>query len=522
MTTLGFMMKASMASRRCAWQRGACGLVLSALSALLMILAFPPYGLWPLIGVGLVPMIVAQHRVLPARLSGLASAVGVGGFFAGYFGSMFAGGPWLMQALPAIIAVVAGLLGARDRAFHARTGHRWLVWHGAAVWVAFELLRGVIPVLGTWGLAAYALYDQPWLIQPIALLGVYGLSLLILLLNYTLGLGALALYDRYGALDPGVQRVDPTLARHWVTATTMVLVVWVGASLALESQATNDAPQIRVAAIQPAFKIQSDRGLEKMADLTRRAAEQGAELIVWHEGALPFDPQVEHTGELRALAAETEAYLVVGYGVRTAVGYRNEAVILSPEGTFLGPFGKDHPVAWSGETSVTRGPYTAYDTALGPLGMMICYDLDFTGTARRIASRGAKLIAVPSFDWPAIADKHYTHLVFRAVENRVAAVKADVAFDSAILAPDGRIVASAVARHPAQQIVVADVPMGTGRAPAGRWGDWVGWLCLIGAVCFLALDLTTGRKSRRAQGSGPQSPGSSTSPSARKSERAQR
>jgi len=47
------------------------GLTLAALSAALFTLSFPPYGLWPLVFVGLVPMIVAQHRVLPRRLSRL-------------------------------------------------------------------------------------------------------------------------------------------------------------------------------------------------------------------------------------------------------------------------------------------------------------------------------------------------------------------------------------------------------------------------------------------------------------------
>lgn len=52
---------------------------------------------------------------------------------------------------------------------------------------------------------------------------------------------------------------------------------------------------------------------------------------------------------------------------------------------------------------------------------------------------GAQLIAVLSFDWPTIADKHYTHLVFQAVENRLSAIKADIGFDSTIIDPYGRI-----------------------------------------------------------------------------------
>ena len=476
------------------WIRLLSGVGLSLLSALSFTLAFPPFDVWPLIWVGLVPMVVAQHRVLPTRLSGLAPALGIGGFFAGYFGRMFAGGPWFMRALPLIIALFAGLVGARERAFHARTGYRWLALHGPSMWVGIELIRGVIPVLGTWGFAAYALYEQPWLIQPVSLLGVYGLSLLILLVNYALALAALALFDRFRRLDD-VAPVDASLTRKWLMGVALMLLAWAAVSR-IAFHVSRHTPAIRVAAIQPAFKVRTDEGLRRLSDLTRQAAERGAELIVWHEGALPFDPQVRHTETLQVLAAETGALLVIGYAVETEAGYHNEAVILTPDGAFLGPFGKDHPVAWSGETSVTRGPYAAYKTALGTLGMMICYDLDFTDTARRVARAGAQLIAVPSFDWPAIADKHYTHLVFRAVENRVAAVKADVAFDSAVIGPDGRILARAVTPEEAQEILVAEVPLGMGDAPAIWLGDGFGWLALVGMFAFLALDLITARRAR--------------------------
>ncbi len=472
------------------------GVAFSSLTAVLMTLAFPPYGLWPLVFVGLVPMIVAQHRVLPPRLSGLAYAIGVGGIFAGYFGAMFAGGPWFMRALPLTIGLVAGLASARDRAFHQRTGHRWLVLQGACVWVGIEMIRGLVPVLGTWGFAAYALYAQPWLIQPVSVVGVYGLSLLVLLVNHTLGLGALAVFDSRWLLDSDLQPVDPRRARRWLWAVAIVLCAWVGLSLLIDQHGASGTQTVRVAAIQPGFRVASEVGLAELLDLTRQAADRGAELIVWHEGALPFDPQVEHNAVLQSLAAETGAHLVMGYSVRSEVGVRNEAVILGPDGVFRGPYGKDHPVAWSGESSVTKGPYASYATELGDLGIVICYDIDFTDTTRSVASRGAQLVAVPSFDWRAVAAKHYTHLVFRAVENRVAAVKADVAFDSAIIAPDGRILSASVTPDGAQTVLVADVPMGGASSVVVCLGDWVGWLALVGMVTFLTLDLVTSRRAR--------------------------
>jgi hypothetical protein len=59
-----------------------------------------------------------------------------------------------MQALPLFIGGIAGLVAARDRAFHRGTRYRWLVLHGSVVWVGTELIRGVIPVWGTWGFGA--------------------------------------------------------------------------------------------------------------------------------------------------------------------------------------------------------------------------------------------------------------------------------------------------------------------------------------------------------------------------------
>lgn len=49
------------------WVRSINGLALAALSAVLFILAFPPYDLWLLIWIGLVPMVVAHYCSLRAH-----------------------------------------------------------------------------------------------------------------------------------------------------------------------------------------------------------------------------------------------------------------------------------------------------------------------------------------------------------------------------------------------------------------------------------------------------------------------
>jgi len=483
------------------------GTALSALSAVLLALAMPPYGIWPLALLGLLPMILAQYRVLPPRLSSIATAVTIGGLVALYIMDAFLelpGAPWYMKGLPLIFGVFIFVTDLGTRAFHERTGYRWFVLSGALGWVGVEMIRSLVPVLGTWGFIAYAYFKCPWLIQPVSIFGIFGLSLVNLLLSFALGRFLLALFDGKWRLDADIQPVDLQKSRAWVIGTGVAFIVWIALSVILIIPQEQDV--IRVAAVQPDFKslwtrdeiathtLSSMRYQEiynQLFDLllsqTHTAAEQGAELIVWPEGALNFDPQQSRTQTLCDLTAGTQAYLVIPYGV----GTRNEVTILSPEGDFMGVYGKNHPVIFVNERSATRGTYPTYRTDLGEMGTIICYDLDFTDTARRVARNGATLIAVPSGDWPGIAEKHYAHIVFRAVENRVAMVKVDRSYDSAIIDPYGRIIHSVVSKEGRRSTLVADVTVIQANPLQRYLGDWIGWLSLASMVFFMFLNSYT-------------------------------
>ena len=66
------------------------GVILSALGGLVFVLAFPPYEIWPLALLGLVPVLIAQYRILPPKFSALASSVGTAVWLQGYLGPVFA------------------------------------------------------------------------------------------------------------------------------------------------------------------------------------------------------------------------------------------------------------------------------------------------------------------------------------------------------------------------------------------------------------------------------------------------
>jgi apolipoprotein N-acyltransferase len=477
------------------------GILLAVLGAVLLTLSMPPYGIWPLALIGLVPTIIAQYRVMPRPLSSLASAITIGGLVGLYIMKTFlqlGNAPWYMKLLPVFFGVIVFLTDLGTRAFHDRTAYRWFVLSGALSWVGVEMIRSLIPVIGTWGFIAYAYFKQPWMIQPVSVFGIFGLSLINMLVSFAVGQYVLAWFDRVWRLDPDLHLVDMLQARNWLVGAGVLFAAWIALSIGLSFPSSERS--IRVAAIQPDYRsfwtpqelmdntlslqryyATYEQLFERLVAQTRTAAEEGAELIVWPEGALNFDPQhAPRTQLLRDLAAESGAYLAIPYGVDD----RNEVTVLSPQGQFLGVYGKNHPVIFVNERSRTAGTYPTYSTDLGEMGTIICYDLDFTDTVRKVARTGARLIAVPSGDWPGIADKHYAHLVFRAAENRVAMIKADRSYDSAVIDPYGRIVDSIVAKSGQQATLVADVAVVEGRPLQWYLADWIGWLALGGMAYF--------------------------------------
>ncbi len=469
------------------------GILLGVISGAAFVLAFPPFEIWPLIFIGWVPVLIAQQRIMPAKLSSIPTAIAIGVWLEGYMGPIFNPTGTYMIYLPLVAAVFALLFDLGKRKFNQKTHYRWFVLEGALSWAAIEMVRLFIPIAGTWGFIAYPLYRQVWFIQPTSIFGIIGQGMLIMVVNYVLGLGIIYWIDQ-GERFKAPSGISGKMVRVWSNWGGLALILWTALSLFLLQPIEGES--VTAAAIQPDVSpiITGNMGREELlaqlyADMieeTRDAADQGADFIVWPEGAVRYDPQVEDPLGLIELAKELESYLVIGYVVNLDDGtFRNEATVIDPSGELLGVFGKDHPVLFGGETSPTRGTYPVYQTQIGTLGTIICYDLDYTDTARKLAVQGAQLIGVPSNDWGGIADKHYTHVVFRAIENRVAMVKADGGYDSAIVDPYGRILALASFPEGGGATLVSDMLIGSGEPTLyTRLGDWAGWLGIAGVVFF--------------------------------------
>lgn len=484
------------------------GIALSALSGVMLLLAFPPYGLWPLAWFALVPGLLAQYRLLPAKWTSLASAVysGVwlGPFLARLFGPGY--GP-IFQYLGVWIAIL-NLFLAKDRKFHELSKYRWFILQGVIVWVGFEMIRATfIPVIATSAFIGYTQATQTWLIQPVSIFSVYALNLVIILFNYALAQGAMAWLDRkWTAAD--VVPVDVDSTRRWLVGTSVVLAVWIGLSLVIVN-AMPSTPKLRVASVRPNFPLPahlddvntSQIRFDTFVAQAREAAAQGAQVIYTPEMMFNFDPQVEYTEQFRALAKETGAYIFITYSVSIeGQDWRNESVMLSPEGEFSQVYGKYHTWMIGEPPTPSAGVFPVYETPLGKLAGMICHDANYTDVARKLTANGAQIIAAPYREFGGFGEQAWTNALFRAVENRVAVVVSGVATVSAIVNPDGSIVDLDTDINGSRAILVGDVSLGPGNAPYTSLGDVLGWASLAGYVFFMFFPSVIERRAKKAQG----------------------
>ena len=483
------------------------GIVLSALSGVLLLLAFPPYGIWPLAWFAFVPGIFAQYRLLPNKFSSLAPAtyllIWLGPYMARLFGTEF--GPFFTY-LGVLIAILAYFMNT-ERAFIERTGYRWMVLQGVCGWVGFEMIRATfIPIVATSAFIGYTQATQPWLIQPVSIFSIYGLNIVIMLVNYALVQGVVAWHDRTQGLSDKVA-LDTRFARNWLAGAGIVVIAWIGISLVILNSAPKDAQNIRVAALRPNYPLPAHQDevntsqvrFDTFARQAREAATQGAQVLFTSEMMFNFDPQTELTDQFRALAAETDTYTFIDYSVlKEGEPGRNQAVLLSPDGTFSATYNKTH-IPPGEAYDMEGGIFPVFDTPLGNMAAMICHDGNYTDVARKLTQNGAQMISAGFKEFPGFGEQLWQNLTFRAVENHTAVVVTGATSVASIVDPYGRIVALDVNKDGSDVVLVGDVTLGSGKGTLYTFlGDVLGWATLAGLVGFMVYQSVEGRKAKKA------------------------
>ena len=133
-------------------------------------------------------------------------------------------------------------------------------------------------------------------------------------------------------------------------------------------------------------------------------------------------PNGDTTGRLSELSRQKGIYLVAGLPERDGDRFFNSAVLSGPDG-FIGVYRKTH-LFFEEKLYFSPGDtgFKVWDTKVGRIGIMICFDWFFPEAMRALALMGADIITHPS---NLVLPYCPAAMPIRCLENRVFAVTAN-------------------------------------------------------------------------------------------------
>lgn len=154
------------------------------------------------------------------------------------------------------------------------------------------------------------------------------------------------------------------------------------------------------------------------------------------------------TEKLSEKAGEYGVWILLGIAEKENGKTYNSAAIVEPNGRIL-KFRKVHLFGYESRFFSPGEDYPVFDTRIGRLGLMICYDSSFPEVARILTLKGAQMILVPSawryqdLDiWNIVINaRAFENTVYIAASNRVG-IEGDLHLfgNSKIIDPRGRTI----------------------------------------------------------------------------------
>jgi apolipoprotein N-acyltransferase len=358
-------------------------------------------------------------------------------------------------------------------------------------------LRAEIPLfpLG-WNLLAYSQAAYVPIIQFANIFGSWGLGFLIALVNAAV----FFMWEK---------RKEPHAVLGLLLMAAVVLAGLLTYGNILLSKPVKPSTHLKLSVLQgnipQSIKWMHQyrrRILDIHEELTRLAAEEKPDLIIWPESSFPGYFNTDRHSELVcALAKEVDIPLLVGglYWVTEQEAY-NSAYLIGNDGSIiqhydkikLVPFAEYTPLKFflGGFKPLLRA-VSVHDFTVGqkkvifqwsrreyPFAVLICFEDAFHDLARDFVDRGAKFLVVITNDaWFGKTGEPYQHLqasIFRAVENGVPVVRAANTGVSGFISSRGELLASVKDAMGEETFIAGqktyDLPIVNEKTFYRRWG----------------------------------------------------
>ena len=464
--------------------------------------AFAPYFIFPLMWCGLA--LVFYRLNTGDKKQGVLAAFSFG------FGLGAAGMNWLSHAMllddgqyawmiPVVwigFGLFFGLyyaITALFASFSPKGIGRWLAFAG---WFCvFEWIRSWLATGFPWNVIGNVWNGYLPMLQSVSLLGIYGLGLVTVLAFTSIALGI---------------KKAPFIGSILFLCTLYGL-----GALRLYNSEPQDVWGMKLRLVQPnipqTLKWNPQKARENVAKLIHLSKEKNADIthVIWPESAVPFllnyheDERVNLMGAIRQ-----GAFLLTG-GMR-AVDVENKTLanslfVLNDLTDILTYYDKMHLVPF-GEYVPLRGilpldkfvPFSE-DIVAGthektivieqakPAGVLICYEVIFSGEVVDKNKRPDWLVNITNDGWYGISSGPHQHFAMaqtRAVEEGLPLARAAYTGISAVIDPYGRIIASLPLGQ--EGVVDARLPLKISPTFFSLWGNKIP-LILAGLLILLSF-----------------------------------
>jgi len=488
------------------------------LSGLIMLAAFPPYGLWWAAPIGVAVLAVTVHGRRLRGGFGLGSLAGFACFAPLLSWTNLHTGmvPWLL--LSGLEALYVGLLGAAA-AWASPLVERWrwtLAPLTGLLWTAQEALRDRTPFGGfPWGRLAFAQDGSP-------------------LLRFAAAGGA-PLVTFAVALAGGLLAVPILVRNRRSLLAAAALAALVGLAFLVPLSAPAGRP-VTVAIVQGSvprlgldFNAQRRAVLDNHVRATIELAQKVGrheidppDLVIWPENSSDIDPTVnpDATDAINDAAQAIGAPILVGAVLDgPGDGVQNTALVWQPNGDISGRYVKRHPVPFgeyiplrslarqvSDKVDLVSTDFTAGHSpgvlTVGPatIGDVICFEVAYDGLVRDTVTGGGQLIVVQTNNATfnrAEAGQQLAMVRLRAVEHGRDALMASTVGISGFADASGGVHGATSFDAPA--VVVRELHLTDRRTLATRLGSIPETVLVAVALAALVGAAVMRRQERRRQ-----------------------
>lgn len=313
-------------------------------------------------------------------------------------------------------------------------------------------------------------------------------------------------------------------SRRAIPAIASVLLVASGLLIPVLTPVAPNVGEMKVAAIQGNvpragldFNAQRRAVLGNHARVTSEVDQQ-VDLAIWPENSSDVNPFSDDKARelITSAVADINAPTLVGTITVDDVGPRNTMVVFNPDGStgeyhykkFLQPFGEYMPyrdffrkfssfvdMAGNFQPGTGNGVVTMNDVKIG---VATCYEVAFDAAARTAVDNGAQLLTTPTnnatFGYTDMTYQQMAMSRLRAIETDRAVVIAATSGSSALIRPDGSVIAKTHLFEPA--VLIDTMPLRDTRTIALRFGHIIEWGMVLAGLALAILAILVSRRDR--------------------------